>query len=469
MPEIPFSTSSTPGQRPGEGLGRLINCYAEKAGNQIQWKRVPGLTTFIDTLIAAGNPRGFIDINGTLYAAMQDVGVTVNYQGSVVTLLSGSLSGSSPVTWARNNKSPTPDVVCVTENGAFSVTSTTISSFASPNLPQPNSVCSLGGYLVFSIGDGRVFASDLNAVTVNALSFATADSDPDGLSRGTVSGGQLWLWGPASTEVWANVGTSPFPFARQSTIPVGLLSPWCIAGFGSGWDGDQIFVAQDGTVRQMHGYAPTKISTPDVERAIMGVVDKTTIHASTYSVAGHSVWVLSSPVWTWCYDVTTGEWFERQSYGMTRWRGEQSVYFANKWIVGDKSSGKLFTITESALKEDTAALIFTLESGPVKAFPQRLRVPSAYFDFTTGQGIPTGNPDEVTPQVQIQWSHDGGATFSAAVLRRSLGQQGDYRRMPRVNRLGRSTHHGIRFRLTFPTDVYVSFRGGYMDALPTKP
>jgi len=154
---------------------------------------------------------------------------------------------------------------------------------------------------------------------------------------------------------------------------------------------------------------------------------------------------------------------------MTRWRAEQSAVFSNKWIIGDTTSGKLFHISEAAFAEDGNAIAMTLESGPVKEFPARVQVASAFFDWTTGQAPLVGTDDAVNPTVAISWSHDGGASYSGALLRRSLGAQGQVSKQIRVNRLGRSTHHGMRFRLVTTSPIYRTFRGGVVNATARGP
>jgi hypothetical protein len=465
--DIPFPTSSMPGQKPGEGQGRLLNVFAEVDGEAVTWRPVPGLVSFADTLKTI--PRGSLEVGGNLYTAYKDVVLTVTSSG-VVTLLTGALSGEKPVTWARNNKATTPDVIVVSELGAFVVTPTTVSALADPDLPQPNSVSPLGGYFVYTIGDGRIFASDLNTTAINALSFATAESNPDGLLRGVSSGGVFYAMGPSSIEIWRNVGTSPFPLARDSagSLAVGLLGANAVAGAENGWDGPVIFVAADGTVRRLNGYQPEGISTKDVELAIAKIGDTSQLLASVYVVGGNPIWSLSSPSWTWEYNTRTGSWHERASYNLLRWRASTSVKFGNKWLVGDTLSGTMFEVSGSANKEDALPLVMTMESGPCKGFPARVQTPAAYFDFTTGQGSILGTSDETDPSILVSWSHDGGATWSDPVQRLLLGREGEFSQQVRVNRAGLSTHHGIRWRLVTSSPVYRAFRGGRMDALQRR-
>ncbi|SDR10459.1 hypothetical protein SAMN05444161_1653 [Rhizobiales bacterium GAS191] len=471
MVDIPFPRSSQPGSQPGEGLGRLLNRYFELDGDIQQWKTVPGLVTFADTLVAG--PRGSIDVNGTLYDARAQTAVTVT-SGGAVTALAGTLNGTAAVTWAKNNRasggSPTPDVVCVTEAGAFSVSATAVSNYPDINLPQPNSVAFLDGYFLFTTGDGRIFASGVNDIwvndsdhTQNALAFTTADQS-GGLVRGTSWGGQFFAFGQKACTVYQDAGLSPFPLSRTSVIPIGLASLTAITGFEPGWGLAQFFVATDDTVRRLDGYAPVVVSNKDVERAISAQIDKTRIEMSCHVVGGRPVVVVKGPAFTWEYNAATGYWNERQSANLTNWRASRSVYFSKKWLYGDTLTTQIVQLSASEVDELGTPFTARLESGPVKQFPNRIRCTAAYFDFTSGQGTVGGTSDSMNPSVLISSSLDGGGNWSTPQLRRDLGAQGYFNKMLRVNRIGGvATQHGIRFRLDSSSPVYSSFRGGRAD------
>lgn len=462
--DIPFTRSSMPGQRPGEGMGRNLNALCEMDGETPTWRPVPGMAQFSDT--GFDTPRGAIEVNSILYAARKDKLVSI--LGTGVATAVGDLPGSDLVTFSRNSRPGTPDVLVVTATDIYRVTSSGVVALNDPNLPQPNSISSLDSYFIASIGDGRMFASAENDVSFGALSFATCQSSPDGLLRGTVSG-QLWYgWGSKSIEVWQDVGDTPFPLSRQTVIPIGLIAPNAVAGFEPGWALQQIFVASDGTVRRLDGVDPGRISTKDVERAIAAVADKTTLVASVYVSAGHQIWSLTSPFWTWEYNASTGFWHERASRDRPNWRGVTATLFGDKWLVGDALSTGLYEISEQVFTEAGEVIHMTLESGPAKQFPSRLRVMNGFFDWTVGQGEIVGVDDVTMPEVQVSWSHDGGATYGNALLR-SLGGQGEFRKQIRVDRCGVTTHHGMRWRLVSSSPVYRTLRGGRMNVAEVRP
>jgi hypothetical protein len=98
--------------------------------------------------------RGGLLVGSALYTAWSGKATTYT-SGGVETVLTGTLNGTEKVFWARNNKSPTPDVVCVAPGtGAFSVTSAAVISFADPDIGTPNSVGFMDGFFIFTYGDG---------------------------------------------------------------------------------------------------------------------------------------------------------------------------------------------------------------------------------------------------------------------------------------------------------------------------
>jgi len=243
-----------------------------------------------------------------------------------------------------------------------------------------------------------VFASDLNTTSVNPLSFAAAESKPDQLVRGLPWAGNLFLFGAATTEVWTNIGASPFPFQRSVVIPRGIAGPYCVAGFEDNFGRALVWVADDNTVVQLNGYTPVKISPTDLDGLIEDVTNKNELEMSVFMSRGHAFVILSSLTWSWVLDLNTGKWAERQSYLLPRSRITGGVYAFGKWLVGDISSGNVNWVSDDVYTEVNPDLsrppqIFRwrVESGPVQNFPIGNRVGRADFMFATGVGRSTVN------------------------------------------------------------------------------
>jgi len=466
--KIPFPLSSAPGARAQEGTGRLINCFAEARGDSLpMWRRAPGLTNFGTT--ARSGCRGLIEISGILYSAWNGFLEKHSTAGGASTMVSNAFSGTKKGFFARNNKSPTPDQWFVDPDGnIFTFTSTSASpGWPDIDLPSVNSTCTIDGYGVFTTGQGLAYATDLNDTAVNALSFGSANAKPDGLVRALAYGGNLFLFGNNTTEIWTDRGLTPFPFTRSYVIPRGLAGPYCVAGDADGFGKALIWVGDDNRVHRLDGYTPTDISPPDLDRLIEAVTDKMTLEACAYMSGGHAFFELSSATWTWVFDINTEKWHERQKYLGTRSRITSTIHTdADRWLCGDIDSGNIQQITSAAYQVVGEPHRFRIESGPVENFPNRIRVARADFDFVMGVGSATGiDPIETNPEVSISWSDDGGVSWSNPVLRR-LGAQGESKTRVTLLNTGLSGPQGRRWRLDVSDPVYVGFLGGVQSAEP---
>jgi hypothetical protein len=470
---IPFPLSSSPGATPQESAGRLINCYAEPLGKDVQadkktkppavvWRKCPGLSLFGASAAQTGF-RGAILVDSTLYASWSGK-ISKFTSGAVETVLTGSLTGTEKVFFARNNKA-TPDVVCVAPGtGAFSVSSTAVSSFADTDVGAPNSVCFMDGFFIFTSGDGTLQASGLNDVTIATTDKTKAQSKPGGLTRCLPFNGQLVAFGPAFGEVYSNTANpTGFPFTRSYVLQRGLLGAYAIAGHEDGFGSALIWCADDNSVVMHNGTPnPTKISPPDLDRLLAGVTNKATLEAFVYISQGHPKWVIKCPTFCWEFDLGSKKWNERESYLQTTWRAIGGCYAFGKWIVGDTQGGRLLFIDGTNYAEYLDPLVFHIESGPVQEFPSRTRVTRADFNFVTGVGNASGSdPTDTDPQVGISWSQNLGVTWGSELIR-SLGRQATPTRIT-VLRTGMTGVQGRRWRLTASANVKIAFLGGTQD------
>jgi hypothetical protein len=131
-------------------------------------------------------------------------------------------------------------------------------------------------------------------------------------------------------------------------------------------------VGDDNGIHILDGYTATRISTPDVDRDIEELADKSTIEAQAYITSGAAFVTVSSSEWTWEFNLTTQQWNERRSRLksgalLDRWRGTGDTVFAfGKWLIGDTHSGKLHEITADARMDDDAPLVMRIESAPTR-------------------------------------------------------------------------------------------------------
>lgn len=471
MADILFPISTAPGARPGEGAGRLINTYAEKlqdgARAPFARRRAPGLTAMGVT--EHNCMRGMHYHNGNLFIAQAErLSFVSVVMGAYVVTDIGALPGTGRVTFARNNKAPVPDILCVTENDVYVITTgSPPASLGDGDLPQPLTVCFLAGYFIFAIRDGRVFFSGLNDTTISALDFGKAESRPGGIYGAYPYGELLLLCGPSFIEVWQNAGNATgSPFSRAAVIPRGIASTFAIAGFEDGFS-TIAFVGDDNGVYLLSGgYTPSKVSTPDLDRLIEAVSDKTTLDVTVSITSGHHWISVSGPTFSWVYEVQTGLWHERKSYDETNWRAVCSAMAFGGWAMGDRYTGQVWMLDANAAREGLEPLVATFMSQPGSGFPNRMAIPRADFDFIVGQGLVAGEePIETDPVVLISWSDNGGASFGVPVSRK-LGAMANNRTRVTVNRTGMAGPYGRVWKLDVSDPVFLSLLSGSMDADP---
>ncbi len=456
-----------------------MNCYSEPLGptgpSKQVWRRSAGLTSFAITGLTGF--RGAILMPGALHVALLNRLISVAADGTVTDI--GALAGSLPVTMARNNLNPTPQLAIVTENGAFySSGGSAPVAWPDPDLPVPNSVAFQDGYFFWTIGDGRAFSSGINSSSVNSLSFVTIQSRAsDALIRGIPYKGVMLFYKTSSCEAWNDTANPDptFPYSRLQVIDRGLLGANAIAGWQDGF-GQLLWVGDDGGVYRFTdatSFGLQKVSPPDLDRLIAAVSDKTKLLAGCYVNGARSIWYLSSPTWTWEFNINTEKWNERESYqagnntsgAFSLWRGQGGTLAFGKWILGDLQTGNLGFIDPTNQQEFGQPVRHRLESGEVANFPNRQRVARADFNWVTGVGIAGGSPNQQAPQVQISWSDDGGVTWSYPVLRILGGQARAGQRVTVLN-AGTSGPRGRRWRMDMTDPVYSGFINGTQSTDP---
>lgn len=465
MAALQFPTSSAPGALPGEGSGRLINMLALRDGADTRWVPAPGLDVVAQPGVAA--PRGSLLVDDALLIARADNLYALNAGYTLKRV--GALPGSQPVTMARDNYAESaggPHIVICAENGVYVVAADgsgvspyPANSSSGASIGQPGSVAFQDGYFFFLYPNGELLATGTTAQPSNNLdwsdqSYTQCESAPQNWLRVTAQGGQIWCWGDQGIEVYSDQGLTPFPYSRAQVIPVGLYGAQTVAGFEPGWDGQQMFVAADRSVRMLSGYTATRISVRAVERDIEAAASGDVIRACCYNFGGNAIFSLSMPGVTWEYNVTTQQWHERTSQGLDQWRAQFSVLAFQKWFLGDITNGDVLVLNPDSRLEGTAPVVARIESAPLRNTPDRFRIGKLSVDITTGQTPAPGTDANCL----INWSLNGGGTWSNA-LTRSIGGAGRYANAVTVGDLGRSSREGIRVGITVSDPVPFSVRG----------
>lgn len=447
---LEIGTQSNYGRYGQDGVARLINCYAEKLGKEgkapVPVYACAGLVLFAE-LVDGGSVRAMIDVGDDLYVVAGRAIYRVDATGLVEQI--GGMPSDGYVWMSRNRQSPNPQITVTCDGISKIIVGSTVIDLEDSDLPPASSNCNLAGYTVFSIADGRYFWTEIDESTdINALDFASAEANPDGLLVVRALGQHLVLFGARSTEFHMHTGSDRV-FERSHVIQVGCFSAGSVAEVpiitGQAVTDSIAFAAADlkgayAGVCIVENLSSRKISTHAVDRSIRDEPDRSSITAASWSDGGHAFYCISGSTFSWCWDSATGQWHERQSYGLQRWIGRSVQFFAGGQIVGDHTDNKLYRMSNDYHDEDGDPLIFTVQTPPAHAFPNVLEFNTLHIDVITGVGLVSGDPEDVDPQLMLSWSEDGQNFTSPRLL--DLGRAGETTKRVKTTRLGQTKRGG---------------------------
>lgn len=457
---IPLSLNmkSAPSRFQQGGAARLVNGFAEEIGPE-------GRVTF--ALYCADGLQGFatlsgittgirdqIEVDGAIYAVAGTQLWKIQSNGNVTSLGSMSISATAPVYMGRNRRS-TPDIAVVCDGVMYNYR-TSLAQVTDADLLAPLSLTVVDGIFIIGTADNKWQAGEIDDATAwDPLSFERADASPDPVVRVFNRQNEALIFGEKTCEFWVNAGLADATgFSRTTVMDLGCLASKSVARL----DQTICWVAHDRTVRLLKGYAGERISTPAVERDIEALADKTTITATSWTRDGHSFYEISSDDWTWVYDSQHG-WSNRESYGRSNWRISTVTEAFGKVICGDRDSPNLYEMSQQFSDEDGDPLVFSVTLPPVSAYPHLLTLDALHIDVERGVGSGQGNSQDIDPEIMLEWSKDGGATWNGPRALK-IGQQG--KRLKRVTtwRLGQSLL-GFTLRISCSAKVSRALYGVY--------
>lgn len=475
---LPFAKYDYKAASPKLNAQRVVNLYCEvQSDDSIRVYPLlptPGLVEFAE--VGDGPIRALDVIGSTLFAVSGDQVYEVSSAGTGTLLGSINVGASSAGTTPVYTASSGAQMALVASPDGWGIdlgTPSTLTKITDVDFLPAAGVAYLDGYFIYPQVDSRQwFWSDLlDVFSYDALSVASAESGGDNLVAITSDHRELWIQAQKRMEVWYDAGVDPtVPFERiqGAYIEKGVAAPASIVRA----DNSIFWLANDLMIyRVAGGYGAQRISTHAIEHEIASYTTVSDAWGWTYAANGHIFYVLTFPSGgdllqgasarpgkTFVYDVATQMWHERQSgvgINAARWRPNCGVAAYGRNLCGDSLSGKIFTLTDGVYTEDGEPIERIAVAPPLYADGQRVRLDRVELECEVGVGLTTGQGSD--PQVVLDWSDDGGQTWSNE-LWRSLGALGKRSRTRvRWNRLGVFRNRSLRFRVTDP--VWVGFFG----------
>lgn len=291
-------------------------------------------------------------------------------------------------------------------------------------------------------------------LTFGALSFATAEDEPDPLVDLVGFNNILAMGGSETVEFWQPTGDNDLPFAPMlgRVYTKGVRATGCMARF----DNTVAYVSTDNLVYRA-GNVPIEISTP-------GIVER--IEASaTCSIFSHyfegDEWLnirLDTEHWVYSARASatlgTPIWFELTTSGQSNFIGRCAISQNGAPIYGSSLDGKTlvfgtdYTELGGELERRFRAGL-ALNGGSIEINSLRLRTNPGHTTYLTGQFA--------DPVIEMRYSRDAGFTWGNWRPIK-LGSQGAFRQMVEARALGTFDAPGalFEFRLTDPVSLRVS-------------
>jgi hypothetical protein len=332
-----------------------------------------------------------------------------------------------------------------------------------------SSVDVVDNYFVYNRPHTQQYASsDLLSPITYGLAFASKFTGPDDLVSLIVDHGQIYLLGEKTSEVWADVGTFPFPFQRipGASSQHGIAAEFSMARFGNSF----VYVSRNdrgqAVIVQMNGYFPQRISTHAVENSLVNQNISDAV-AYTYQLEGHECYVVSFPSLnlTWVYDGSSQMWHKwlwcDNENNYKRHRSNCSAFFQGSVLVGDWENGQIYRLDPNNYTDNGQHIRRMRRCPHLVTDFQRQYFDELQIQFQPGVGLqgietfPLGDNDiGINPQAMLRWSNDGGSTWSNEHWA-GIGKVGKYQNRIIWRRLGQARDRIYEVVVTDPVKAVI--------------
>lgn len=408
----------------------------------------PGTTSFAS---GSGMDRGMFEHLGTLYKVNDTTLYSISSAGVFTSL--GTIAGASRCIFASIGGS----LLIAADGVAYEWDGSTLTAGTDADFESPSAVTGINNTAVYDGNEGRFCTSNVgDYLNINALNYATAESDGDNLLRPYKFGDIVYMFGDKTIEPWwynPQKFNPPLDKVQGGVIPVGLGGLYSVANN----DRFLYFLGDDNQVYRIEGSNAVPVSTQPITRQISNFTTISDCIGWTTTFQGADFYVMKFPTEdkTLVYQ-QDGEWFNL-STGLDggAFDGNSYAYAYRKHLIADES-GNVLEWDEDTYTENSATIQRTIDSAPINGalfgYPGReMQMKGMKVVMQVGTGTLSGQGQ--TPQLMLSFSDDGGKSYSDE-LWEEIGEMGEYQREIIFSGLGSFRDRIIRLRVTDP--VYVS-------------
>lgn len=316
-----------------------------------------------------------------------------------------------------------------------------VAVMADPDAPTSvTHIAFLDGYILAISGNKLYYSDNPTNTSWSALSFASAEGNPDSILAMAVLQRQIYLLGTVSTEIWENDGDTPF-----SRIPGGYLDAGIAAKYSLiSTDNDIIWLHHRKYFVRFSGRGVEKISSPyDKEIQNFDIVSDCV--AGRIDFDGRTVCLFNfvSEGRTLAFDADSQEWSEWSSWNESSMDWEPYDFTSSCYditsgynFIGKDSAGRIAALDNTSRVDlltgsDTRKVKFLKRSGQIdhgtaqkkRNEAVRLRIKRGYPGSTTN------------PKLMLRYRNDGNTQWSN-IREIDLGAVGQREFVVELRRMG---------------------------------
>lgn len=436
---LAFGTSSNERTRGDMPELPVVNMFVEQAPTEetgIAMQSRPGLADR-EVDMGGGPVQCLFKGDGVLDSALYGVAGTKLYREGV---LIGAVDGAGPFSMAGFE-----DKLFIAGGASLWVyDGATLATVAFPDSAPVIKVVVGGSRLIAIRGDTEKFYwSDVLSSTIGALSFATAEQQPDRLKDKLFWSDSLILFGSETVEFWPNTPDPDLPFQvlEGRTYRRGIRGTGCATLIGPtfAWvsDTNQVCLESPENI----------ISGPGLEARIAA---SSFVKLWTFYLEGTEFLALTLDGETQVRSLRSGLWSTFSSAEEDNWIPR---CFAGG-VFGSSVDGR--TMAWGSDWQDLGATLerrfragAPFDAGGVMLSKVSLRTNPGATGYLTGT--------YANPTIEMRSSRDGGKTWGAWRTA-SLGERGQYRKLVQWLGCGMASRPGVllEFRVSDPVDFRVS-------------
>lgn len=436
----------------------LVNWYLEFQNVQEKSATVlyPDPGTTLVSSIGVGPFRGSIVHKGECFFVSGSELLKMTSLEAVSSV--GTLSTSTGRVSIASNGTFGNQLIIVDGTDGYIWDGSTLTTIADAQFPaSPTQVVYVDTYFIVIADDSGQFniSASADGTAWDALDFANAERQPDNTLAIETLKRDIYFVGEYTTEIWTNTG-GRFPFEPYGNgiLEFGTVSPWCVSKYEDGVVFVTNTVRGQGKVVLLKGTNSRIISNTSIENELFAASTLENCHSFIYEWKSHVFYQLTVPELetTFVCDLTINDpeyaWHKKSTNDL-RHIASTHVFFNKKHYVGSYIGPELYYL-DNTKYTDSGTTIKRERAGIHLAKNRvRFRYDRLELEFEAGTGLLAGQGSD--PKVMLDWSDDGGHTWSN-IRYLSIGGIGQYKNRCIAHHLGSSIDRIFRIRVSDPVN-----------------